>query len=49
MARQEWQVAVVTTLMLVLLTPAAYYIGRYIQWSQDAKRAMGSWREKQRR
>lgn len=34
-----------TTLILVLLIPAAYYVGRYVQWTEDAKRVMGgSWR-----
>lgn len=37
------------TLVLVLLIPAAYYLGRYIQWTTDAKRVMGSWRTNDRR
>lgn len=40
---------VVTTLILILLIPAAYSLGRYTQWTTDAKRAMGSWRDPQRR
>lgn len=39
-----------TTLILVLLIPAAYYVGRYVQWNEDARRVMGgSWRRRDRR
>jgi hypothetical protein len=38
-----------TTFILVLLIFAAYNLGRYVQWTTDAKRAMGSWRYNDRR
>jgi hypothetical protein len=31
-------------LILVLLIPAAYYAGRYVQWRQDVRRFMRRWR-----
>jgi hypothetical protein len=33
-------------LTLALLIPAAYYTGRYVQWTTDAKRVMGPWSRK---
>lgn len=32
-----------TILILVLLIPAAYFIGRFVQWNRDANRVMGPW------
>jgi hypothetical protein len=32
-----------TVLILVLLIPAAFWIGRFFQWVSDAKRAMNPW------
>jgi hypothetical protein len=34
--------------ILIVLIPAAYYLGRYAQWHADAKRVMGSWKDRQR-
>jgi hypothetical protein len=31
-----------TILILVLLIPLAYSVGRAVQWARDAKRVMGS-------
>jgi hypothetical protein len=33
-------------LISALLVVAAYYIGRYVQWTTDAKRVMGPWSRK---
>jgi hypothetical protein len=30
-------------LVLVLLIPAAYFVGRFVQWSRDANHVMGPW------
>jgi hypothetical protein len=37
-----------TSLVLILLIPAAYYLGRVIQRTTDATRVMGSWRTNDR-
>jgi hypothetical protein len=36
----------VTILILVLLIPAAYFVGRIVQWTTDAKNVMGPWSRK---
>lgn len=35
-----------TILILVLLIPVAYFVGRFVQWTTDAKRVMGPWDRK---
>jgi hypothetical protein len=35
-----------TIVILVLLIPGAYYLGRYAQWITDAKRIMGPWKDR---
>jgi Na+-transporting methylmalonyl-CoA/oxaloacetate decarboxylase gamma subunit len=30
-------------LILVILIIVAYFIGRFVQWTADAKRVMGPW------
>jgi hypothetical protein len=35
-----------TILILVLLIPLAYSVGRVVQWNRDANRVVGSWSKK---
>jgi hypothetical protein len=34
------------SLILVILIVVAYYVGRLLQWTADAKRVMGPWNGK---